>query len=50
VLAGISAGAAVFAALKVAGRPDFAGARIAVIVPDSGERYVSLPWFGPNGK
>jgi cysteine synthase A len=49
VLAGISAGAAVAAALQVAARPEFARARIAVILPDSGERYVSLPWFGPSG-
>jgi cysteine synthase len=47
VLAGISGGAAVHAALAVAARPDFAKARIAVIVPDSGERYISLPWFAP---
>jgi cysteine synthase A len=48
VLAGISGGAAVSAALAVAQRPEFARARIAVIVPDSGERYVSLPWFAPS--
>jgi cysteine synthase A len=48
VLAGISGGAAVSAALVVAQRPEFARARIAVIVPDSGERYVSLPWFAPS--
>ena len=47
ILAGISGGAAVSAALLVAKRPELAGARIAVIVPDSGERYVSLPWFAP---
>jgi cysteine synthase len=49
VLAGISAGAAVAAALQLAERPELAGARIATILPDSGERYVSLPWFGPPG-
>jgi cysteine synthase len=48
VLAGISGGAAVHGALTVAVRPEFAGARIAVIVPDSGERYISLPWFAPD--
>jgi cysteine synthase len=47
VLAGISAGAAVAAALQIAARPEHAGARIVTILPDSGERYVSLPWFGP---
>ncbi len=45
VLAGISGGAAVHAALTLARRTGFAGARIATILPDSGERYVSLNWF-----
>ena len=36
-------------ALQIAARPEFARARIAVILPDSGERYVSLPWFAPSG-
>lgn len=48
VLAGISAGAAVAAAARVAARPEFQRARIAVVLPDSGERYASLPWFGPD--
>jgi cysteine synthase len=47
VLAGISAGAAVYAALEVAGRADMHGKRVVVIVPDSGERYMSLPFFPP---
>jgi cysteine synthase A len=47
VLAGISCGAAVWAALQVARRPESGGARIAVILPDSGERYVSTPFFAP---
>mgnify|MGYP001434299407 CR=1 FL=1 len=47
VLAGISAGAAVWAALELAGRPEYRGARIATILPDSGERYVSTPFFAP---
>ncbi|MHB8690114.1 MAG: cysteine synthase A [Solirubrobacteraceae bacterium] len=47
VLAGISCGAAVWAALHVAVRPEHAGARIAAILPDSGERYVSTPFFAP---
>jgi cysteine synthase A len=48
VLAGISCGAAVWAALQVAARPEFRGARIATILPDSGERYVSTPFFAPS--
>jgi cysteine synthase A len=47
VLAGISGGAAAWAALKVAGREASSGARIVVILPDSGERYVSTPFFAP---
>jgi cysteine synthase A len=47
VLAGISGGAAVWAALEVARRPEFRGARIVTILPDSGERYVSTPFFAP---
>jgi cysteine synthase A len=47
VLAGISCGAAVWAALQVAIRPESRGARIATILPDSGERYVSTPFFAP---
>ncbi|MBV8431673.1 MAG: cysteine synthase A [Solirubrobacterales bacterium] len=47
VLAGVSAGAAVWAALQVAARPEMRGARIVTILPDSGERYVSTPFFAP---
>jgi cysteine synthase A len=47
VLAGISGGAAVWAALEVARRPESRGKRIATILPDSGERYVSTPFFAP---
>jgi len=47
VLAGISCGAAVWAAVQIASRPESRGARIAVILPDSGERYVSTPFFAP---
>ncbi len=47
VLAGISCGAAMWAALEVARRPESRGARIAAILPDSGERYVSTPFFAP---
>jgi cysteine synthase len=47
VLAGISAGANVKAALEVAARPAMKGKRVVTIVCDSGERYVSLPFFSP---
>lgn len=45
ILAGMSAGAAVWAALQIAARADAAGARIAVVVPDSGERYLSTALY-----
>ncbi len=45
ILAGISCGAALAAALELAARPEFAGKRIVVILPDSGERYISTPFF-----
>jgi cysteine synthase A len=47
VLAGISCGAAVWAALELGRRPELRGARIVTILPDSGERYVSTPFFAP---
>jgi cysteine synthase A len=47
VLAGISCGAALSAAIEVGSRAEFRGKRIAVIMPDSGERYVSMPFFAP---
>ncbi|MGA8747108.1 MAG: cysteine synthase A [Solirubrobacterales bacterium] len=47
ILAGISAGANLSAALEVAARPELAGKRVVTIVCDSGERYVSLPFFFP---
>ena len=49
LLVGISAGAALDAALDVAEREDFAGRRVLAIVPDGGERYMSLPFFAPEG-
>src|SRR4051794_20036186 len=48
VLAGISCGAALWAALQIAAREEAAGKRIAVVLPDSGERYVSTPFFAPE--
>jgi len=47
ILAGISCGAALWAAIEVAKRPESQGRRIAVVLPDSGERYVSVPFFAP---
>lgn len=47
VLAGISCGAAVWAALELARRPQLRGKRIVAVLPDSGERYVSTPFFAP---
>jgi cysteine synthase A len=46
-LVGISCGAALWAAIEVGRRPEFQGKRIAVVLPDSGERYVSTPFFAP---
>jgi cysteine synthase len=45
ILAGISGGAALWAALEVAQRPESRGMRIVTVLPDSGERYISAPFF-----
>jgi cysteine synthase len=47
ILSGISCGAALWAAIEVGKRPEFQGKKIVVIMPDSGERYVSTPFFAP---
>jgi cysteine synthase A len=47
VLVGISCGAALWAAIEIAKRRESRGQRIAVVLPDSGERYVSTPFFAP---
>ncbi|HUB72620.1 MAG TPA: cysteine synthase A [Solirubrobacteraceae bacterium] len=47
LLAGISCGAAMWAALQVAAREESRGRRIVVVMPDSGERYVSQAFFAP---
>jgi cysteine synthase A len=47
LLVGISAGAAINAALDLGARREMAGKRIVAIVPDGGERYMSLPFFAP---
>lgn len=49
VLAGLSCGAALAGAIEVASRPESKGARIATVLPDSGERYISAPYFAPQG-
>ena len=50
ILAGVSSGTALAAALQIAGRDESAGKTIVVLLADTGERYISSPLFETIGR